>query len=104
MLPSSAFARSYETKLDQCVVKLVCPIYLRPHFSADSLDRAKIQPAEITSRHRIEPSPSGHRARRSLFKRRVVEERIRSRVQNLLGERRSFDHVAGNQCLLAALD
>src|SRR6267378_4473785 len=104
MLPSSAFVRRYETKLDQRVVKLVGSINLRPNFFADSLDRGKVQRAEIRSRLGIKPSTSGHRARPSLFKRRIVEKRIRSRVQNLLGERRSFDHVAGNQRLLAALD
>src|SRR6266404_27681 len=104
MLPSSAFPRRYETKLDQRVVKLVCSIDLRPHFFPDSLDRGEIQRAEIRSRLRIKPSPSGYRACPSLFKRRIVEKRIRSRVQNLLGERRSFDHVSRNQRLLAVLD
>ncbi len=104
VLPITSFANGHEPKLDQRVMKFVGIIDVRPYFAANSLDCPQIERAKIRSRFGIEPSPLKHSPSPSLFKRRVVEKRIRPRVQNFLRERGCFNNVTGDQSFFAALD
>src|SRR5690606_24004597 len=71
---------------------------------ADPLDRVRIEPAELRGLLRAHVAAGLHRERAPLLGRRVVEEGIRPRAQDLLRERRRRGQVAADALDLAGLD
>ena len=65
-----------------------------PRFCAHAFDRLGIESAQTRGSLFVEPAAAHHRARTAFFQRRVVEEGIRPRAQDLQCKRRRLGQVA----------
>ncbi len=84
-------------------MQLVGVARLGPGLGHDARDGVRVEGAEVAL-VLGERAPQRHRARAALLERRVVEERVRLRVEDLVRERRRLGRVARVQADLAALD
>ena len=91
-----------EPEPHQRLVHLVGAARLRPRFLAHRFDRSRIEAAEIVGAIGIGVTAAHHRLRAALLQRRIVEERIRPRVERFGGDRRRRGEVARNDFDLAA--
>ena len=64
--------------------------------SMTTLDRARVEDAESAVRRRIGGAPRHHGLRPPLLERRIVDELVRPRVEDLVRERRGLGRVAGD--------
>jgi hypothetical protein len=71
----------------QRVVQLVGIARIGAGFFADAVDRRRVQPSEFVSSRRLARPARLHRLCPSLFERRIVQKRIRPRVDDLVRER-----------------
>ena len=75
-----------------------------PRFRAHAFDRVGIESAQTRSGFFVEPTAAHDRAGATLFQRRVVEERVRTRAQDLQRQRRRLRQVAVLDADLAGFD
>ena len=87
----------------QRVVQFVSVARIGTRFVDDTRDRVAVECAQLT-RDRIAGAPRIHRMRAPLFEWRVIEKRVRPRVEELVRERRRFGRVPGDKLQLAAMD
>ena len=88
----------------QRIVHLVGIARVGPFFRAHPGDSRFIQDAQVVVCQRLPGAPGLNGLRPPLFQRRVVQKRVRSGVQNLVGERRGFCRVAGDELQFTAMD
>ncbi len=81
----------------QRIVELVGIPRLRPRLGSHAFDGGGIQRPEIRRARRLTRASRLHRVRPPLLERRIVEERVRIRVQNLVREARWFRRVTRHQ-------
>ena len=96
--------RRDESESEQRVVHFVGIARLGPRLGAHALDRRGVERAEGRRRFLVEPAPRHHRLRATLFERRIVEIRVRSRGEDLERERRRRRELARDDLDLAGLD
>ncbi len=82
-------------------MQLIGVLRLGPCLFPDSLDRLRIESTEIVCRGRLEGATGIDRLGSPLFQRGIVEEGVRSSVQDLGAERRRLRQVSGNAVDLA---
>ena len=80
-------------ELEERVVQLLGVARLRARLLAHARDRLGVEPPEL-ARVLGQPAAERHRARAALLERRVVEERVRPPVQDLVRERGRLARVA----------
>jgi hypothetical protein len=85
-------------------VQLVRILDLGPGLVPDPLDSGGIQSAEIVGGRWLESAPGVHGLRPALLCWGVVQKRVWSGVQNLMGERGGLRQIAGHQSDLARMD
>ena len=93
-----------ESRGEQRVVQLVGVARVGPGLVAHLRDRRRVERAEIVGGWWARRPARVDRLRAPLLERRVVEERVRLRVQDLVRERRRLGQVARHAADVAALD
>ena len=101
---SVEFRVAQERERRERVGKLVGVAHVGPHLVAYALDRVGVELPEVGGGFGIEPAPCHDRLRTPLLERRIVEESVRPRGQDLGGERRRLGQLAGEHPDLAALE
>ena len=98
------FLVEQETLAEQRVVQLVGVLRRGPRFLAHAVDCRDVEAAQVGRSLGIEPAPRHHCLRAALLERRVVEIRVRTRGEDLEGERRGRGHLARDDGDAARLD
>ena len=91
-----------ESRGQQRVVQLVGVARFRTLLVAHARDRGGVERAEIAGGRGIGRAPRLHRVAPPLLERRIVQERVRLRVEDLVGEHRRLRRVARDEPQLAA--
>ena len=97
------FAVAEHTDGHQRVVELVGAAWFRPFLVAHAVDCRLVERSEITA-GRIRTPPRLDGVAPPLFERRVVEERVGLRAENLVREGRRLWCIPGDQLHLAGMD
>ncbi|MBV6412664.1 MAG: hypothetical protein OMOMHJEC_00447 [Xanthomonadales bacterium] len=93
-----------ETEADQRLVQLVGVARLRPGIAAHLFDGRRIQPAEVLGLLRVHPAARLHRLGAALLQRRIVEEGVGARGQDLHRQRRGRGELACVDARLPGFD
>jgi hypothetical protein len=84
-------------------VQFVGVAWVGPLLVADARDRVGVEHAHLAARL-IARHARLHRVRPPLLQRRIVQKRVRLRIQNLVREDRRLGCIARNQPQLTAMD
>jgi hypothetical protein len=76
-----------KTEHHQRVVQFVRAAHLGPRLLADFVDGRFVQAAEIRGIRGLHEAAGLHRHDAAFFRRRIIEKRVGTRIQDLLGER-----------------
>ena len=93
-----------ERERQQGVMELVGVLRLGPGLLSHPRDGRGVERSQVGSRLRVEPAAHPHRLGAPLLERRVVEEGVRTRGEDLVSQRRRLRHVARHEEQLAALE
>ena len=85
-------------------MQLVCVARLRPGFAPHALDRLRVELSELRRLLGAQEAPRLHGERPALLGRRIVEERVRLRPENLLRKRRRARELPAEHLHFAGLD
>jgi hypothetical protein len=77
---------------------------LWPDLGRDGSNGISVQRAQVVATVHVVPAPVEYRLGTSFFQWRIVQKGIRPGVEYFLGQRRSFDYVAGKEVLLIPLN
>ena len=99
-----AFVRRHESRREEHIVHFVRVTWRRAFFLAYPVDRRQVERPEIGGAGWLAGSPRLHGVRASLLERRVVEEGVRPRIEDLVRKERRFRRVARDELQLATMD